>query len=57
MAQKEKVTDVLEKFKDSDKKIESRFLRDYYEAKSKNTKGFNPRDPLGVRLTDTWKYY
>lgn len=55
MAQKEKVTDILEKLKDSDKKIESKFLRDYYETKQKNAKGFNPRDPLGIRLTDVWK--
>jgi len=50
---------LIEKLSDPNHKVDSKFLKEFYEENRRvNAKksGFNPRDPLGKRLSEFWKY-
>lgn len=58
--QKNKTISLIETVQNPNTKINSKFLAEYYEENKKSNikkMGFNPRDPLGRRLSLYWQYF
>lgn len=58
--QNNKTISLIDKVQDPNTKINSKFLAEYYEENKKSNikkMGFNPRDPLGRRLSLYWAYF